>query len=151
MIFSAVLRFPEEPRACGLDGVLQPAEERVFVEAGRDRIQDFGDNRAGQAAATIGAARTDAGIERQRHAGHAGLVVKMDDAGLVARLGAGRPPRAFGKNNELARASAVSACRARAVMRASAAMPALRSIGISPALRMYQPNSGSHINSRLRT
>ena len=40
--------------------------------------------------------------------------------------------------------------RARAVIRDSAANPARRSIGMSPAFHMCQPNNGIHINSRLR-
>ena len=44
------------------------------------------------------------GIERDRQARHACRGVKMRDAVFVARLGAGRPPRAFRKDDELAAA-----------------------------------------------
>ena len=87
-----------------------------------------------------------AGIERDRHAGHAFGDVEMGDAEFVARLGADRPPRAFRKDDELAVAGELDAGALGHAL--SACTPAPRSTGTMRPLIVYQPKIGTHCNSR---
>ena len=91
----------DQPRGGGLDHLLQALEKDLLVEPGRDRIEKLDHDRAGVAAER--AARPEqAGIERDRQARDPALGVQMHDAVFVARLGAGRPARAFRKDDDLA-------------------------------------------------
>ena len=71
----------------------------------------------------------------------------MHDAVLVSRFRAGRPARAFRKDDDLAIARELPP-RTHAFMSASACEPLLRSTGIMPAFQAYQPKNGIHISSR---
>ena len=91
----------DQTRGRRLDVVLQALEKGFLVEARRDRIENLYHHRSRQAPDR--AARPEqAGIERDRNTRNALRNVKMRDAEFIARLGAGRPPRALGKNDELA-------------------------------------------------
>ena len=141
--------FGDEPGGRLLEDASQPRQECPLVEAGRDRIEHLDQHGAGKAAQR--AARPEQpGIERDRHARQPDLAVEIRYAGHVARLGARRAARAFGKDHELTRVARAPA-RAAAVIRASAATRAPRSIGIMRAFCASQPKSGSHISSRLST
>src|SRR5688500_13336594 len=90
-----------EPRRRRLNIVSQALEELVPAETGRDRLEEFDHDRAG--ITQEGAAwPAQAGIERDRHAGHADLGIEMRDAELVPRLGPGGAARALRKDHELA-------------------------------------------------
>ena len=145
---SSPLAFGNQARGRGLDRLLQPLGERLLVEARRDRVEHLDHDRAGIAQER--AARPEqAGIERDRQAGRAGLAVEMRDAVFVARLGAGRAARALREDDDLATARRAPRAHARSCRRAPARrLP--RSTGIMPAFQAYQPKNGIHISSRLR-
>src|SRR5687768_855643 len=88
------LPFSNEPRGRGLDVVLQPLEERLLVQPRRNRLEKLDDDRAWQTNERT-AAPEQTRIERHRHARHADHVVKMRNAELIFRLGAGRPACSF--------------------------------------------------------
>ena len=141
-------RFLNQSRRRVLQRALQARQERAAVEAGRNRVEHFDQNRAGKAQQRP-ARPKQSGIKRQRHAGDAGFVVKMRDAGFVAGAAPGGRRVPSGKMTTWRERAAL--LRARAVIRDSADIPAPRSMGMRPALAMYQPNNGIHISSRLRT
>ena len=110
-------------------------------------VEEFDHDRAGQPQER--AARPEqAGVQRDRNAGHADLGIEMRDAELVARLGAGGAARALRKDDELA-AAADFLAGARRSCRSAPASRAPRSTGTMRPFHMHQPKIGIHISSRL--
>src|SRR6478735_9051754 len=95
------LRVPSAPvpAAC-LDPLLQLALEGDFVEPRHDRRQDLDADRAGTAQ-ELAAGPVEAGVERDRDAGHAELGIDMRDAELIGRRGTGGTACALGEDQEL--------------------------------------------------
>src|SRR5262245_28773243 len=79
---AAALR--DEPRGRGLDVALQTREELILGKAGRDGIEDLHHDRAGPPGERTPRPE-QAGVERDRHARHADLGIKVDHPILVTR------------------------------------------------------------------
>ena len=100
------------------------ARRTLLVETRRDRIEHLDPDRAG-IAADRSARPEQPGIERDRQARNAHLGIEMHDPVFVLRLGAGRPARAFRKDDDLAIALRLRAARTRSSRRAPASPAAI--------------------------
>src|SRR5262249_51850515 len=92
--------FGDQPPGCSFDRILKSRKKHVPIEAWRDWVKNLHPHRAGEPQK---AARRpeQARMECNRYAGHTAIGVEMGDAELVLWVGAGRPARTFGEDDDL--------------------------------------------------